>query len=528
MNPGHFGKLFTYPVQGDVYAQPLYVSKDAFPNGGIHNVVYIATMTNRVYAFDADDPNQATTALWQRSLEPSIPLPDPNIGPAHYQDLLGQTARRDVGIVSTPVISLTHNAIYVVTASRDPNKSDVSAYSHHLHALDLATGADKFAGPIQIQATIPGTGDGSRNGQITFMSNRQNQRSALLLANDSIYIAFAGYGDQDSYHGWTLAYSASTLKPSAVFTTTPTGGRGGIWQAGQGPAADEQNNIYVLTGNGTFQDSTEFSSSFVKLRPNLTVLDWFTPFNQQALSDHDVDVGSAGALLIPGTDLLIGGGKEGKLFLMKRESMGHYQPALGNSQIVQNFYIIAPENPHDPIGSAANIDGRGHHVHGGPVFWNGPQGRWIYVWVEEDVLKAFALLPNGIFDTEPTSSPIKGFSNPQQGIPSSRANVNGLGGAPGKSPGMPGAMLSISANGNTVGTGILWASHPLDNANQKIVPGILRAYDASDLSKELWNSRVNMQNDDIGNFAKFCPPTIANGRVYVASFSNAVVVYGRL
>ncbi len=235
-------------------------------------------------------------------------------------------------------------------------------------------------------------------------------------------------------------------------------------------------------------------------------------------------MGSAGPLLIPNTDLLIGGGKESKFFLMKRESMGRYQPTLGNSQIVQNFYIIPPENPNDPIGSAA----KGHHVHGGPVFWNGSQGPWIYVWVEDDVLKAFALLPNGTFDTEPTPTPLKGFTNPQQGIPISKASQQGLGGISGISPRMPGGMLSLSANGNAAGTGILWASHQLANANQAIVPGILRAYDASNLTRELWNSKVNAQRDDIGNFAKFCPPTIANGRVYMATFSNAVEVYGLL
>src|SRR3989442_6833750 len=289
VNPIHFGKLFTYAVQGDVYAQPLYVSNVTIPNKGIHNVVYIATMTNRVYAFDADDPKQATTPLWQRSLEPSIPLPDPNIGPPNYQDILGRTARRNIGILSTPVISLSHNAIYVVTASKDPNKSDPSAYSHHLCALDLATGADKFGEPTKIRATVAGTGDGSRNGQITFTSNRHNQRPVLLIANDTIYIAFASYGDQNPYHGWVLAYSASTLQQIAVFNTTPTGGRGGICQAGQGLAADEQKNIYFLTGNGTFQDRIDFSSSFVMLGPKLKVAvsDYFTPFNQQLLSDHD-------------------------------------------------------------------------------------------------------------------------------------------------------------------------------------------------------------------------------------------------
>jgi alpha-glucosidase (family GH31 glycosyl hydrolase) len=559
VNPQGFGKLFTYPVQGFVFAQPLYLGGVTIPGKGARNVVYVATMHNQVYAFDADDPAQAAAPLWQRALEPAIALPDANIGVTYvdanhhdtgqavdplthqpvYKDIL-----QEVGILSTPVISTAHNLLYLVTASKDPAKNDASAYSHHLHALDLATGAEMLGGPLLIQASYPGAGYTGRrgepdtvvNGQIQFVSHRQLQRSAITLANDTLYVAFASYGDKDAYHGWVLSYNAATLQPVKVFNTTPSKlvvtnvqdvGKGGIWQAGHGLAVDELNNLYLLTGNGGYQDGTDFGDCFLKLKgSDLSVLDWFTPFNQQKLAERDLDVGSAGALLLPGTNLVIAGGKESKFFLIQRDQMGHYQPAAGNSQIVQNFYIHAPENPADPIGSAAKYDGSGHHVHGGPVYWQGPMGKWIYVWVEDDVIKAFALRGDGTFATTPLT--LTGIPNASLGTPVSQGNLAGLAGISGISPGMPGGMMSISANAGAVGSGIVWAAHPLANANESVAPGILRAYDASDLGQELWNSKMNGLQDEVGAYAKFCSPTVANGKVYLATFSNAVVVYGLL
>jgi alpha-glucosidase (family GH31 glycosyl hydrolase) len=555
ISPATFGHLFSYPVRGQIFAQPLYVSGINIPGRGIRNVLYVATMHNQVYAFDADNPYQGHNPFWQRSLEPAIPLPDPNIGTTFIDaqkhdtgkafDPTGQAIYRDivreVGILSTPVISRQHNAIYVVTASKDPTKNDASAYSHHLHALDLTTGAELVGGPVVLQGSATGAGyvgrfgepDAVANGQISFVSHRQLQRSALLLTNDTIFIAFASYGDKDCYHGWVLAYAASTLKQTALFNTSPTNlavhnprdtGRGGIWQAGEGPAADDT-AIYFLTGNGGFAAGTDFSDCFVKLRPtDLTVLDWFTPFNTKPLAEHDLDVGSAGALLIPGTDLLIGGGKESKFFLLKRDQMGHFDAAAGNGQIVQHFYVVPPDNPADPIGSAAKDDGTGHHIHGSPIFWEGPSGPTIYVWAEDAPVKAFAARADGTFPTTPLN--ITGIPNAQLGVTTSQGNQTGLGGAPGISPGMPGGSLSLSANASAAGSAILWACHPLANANQGVAPGIVRAFDASNLAVELWNTKVNAPRDDIPSYAKFCPPTVANGKVYVPTFSDRVMVYG--
>src|SRR6266516_1304554 len=497
-----FGMMFKRPVDGQIYAQPLYVPNMNIPGEGIHNVVYVATMHNSVYAFDADDP-AASTPLWHKSLGPSAPLPDSNIGPSTYQDI-----STEVGILSTPVISLEQNAIYIVAFTKT-STSTGPQYFYKLHALDLTNGAEKFNGPVQIQASVKGSGAGSVNGMVTFTANRQTQRAALLLTNNIVYIAFASFGDKDPYHGWVFGYDAVTLQPvHDPYNTTTNGGRGGIWQAGQGPAADDSNNLYFFTGNGDFNGNqqnppTTLGDSSIKLRPDLTLADWFTPKNNAALNRADYDLGSSGPLLLPGTNLLVGGGKGGKFYWRDRKQLGH----IGQS--VQDFYGSPPD---DPNNTYPGDHPKSHHIHGGPVYWNGPNGAWAYVWPENEFLKAFKLA-NGDFLTNPVSK-------------SSTIDPTG---ARGGSPGMPGGMLSISANGNTPGSGILWASHPFkEGANHAVVEGIVRAYDASDLSRELWNSKQKPARDDIGNFAKFCPPTIANGKVYMASFSDYLAVYGLL
>jgi alpha-glucosidase (family GH31 glycosyl hydrolase) len=558
VSPARFAKLFSYPVDGFVFAQPLYAPAVAIPGQGVHNVVFVATMSNNVYAFDADDPLQASVPLWHRTLEPPIPLPDANIGPTFIDPatkkdtglatkpdgtpVYGDIAEQ-VGVLSTPVLAPDSRVLYLVTACKDPAAAGAAAYSHHLHALDMATGADLDGSPAVVAATAPGAGytglHGEQEtvaaGQISFTSHRQLQRAGLLLLDGTLYIAFAAYGDKDCYHGWVLGYDASTLQQTAAIVTTPSGqtgtdrrdvGRGGIWQAGAGLASDGT-SIYASTGNGGFANGTDFADCYIRLDPStLAVLDWFTPFNQQLLADHDIDVGSSGVLVVPGTNLLAGGGKESKMFLLDRSDMGKYDPAAGNAQIVEHFYIHAPANLADPIGSAAKYDGTGHHLHGSPVFGQGADGPYIYAWVEDDVVKAFQLLPSGKVAATPLA--VTGIPGAQLGVPASQGAATGLAGISGISPGMPGGALSLSSNAGTAGTGILWASHPLANANEAVVPGVLRAYDAGDLSRELWNSRMHAARDDIGRYAKFSAPTIATGRVYLATFSNQVLVYGLL
>ena len=261
-----------------------------------------------------------------------------------------------------------------------------------------------------------------------------------------------------------------------------------------------------MTGNGTFAaaPSPMLGESFVKLRPDLTLADWFSPSNNEALNRFDADLGSGGVLLLPNTNLLVGGGKEGKLYVLDRGNLGHFNPT-GDTQIVQSWQATGlPNHGIVPPPPAQNL----YHIHGSPIFWDSPdRGPTIYVWAEADWLRAFTF-DGAHFDTL---------------APADTSTMT----TPGRS--MPGAMLSLSADGSSSGTGIIWASHPIrDDANHQSVDGLVRAIDASNLQNELWNSEQNAARDHLGKLAKFTPPTVANGKVYVATFSNKVVAYGLL
>lgn len=500
VNVRQFGKLFTRRVDGQLYAQPLYVPNLSIPGRGTHNVVFVATMHNSVYAYDADDP-AATTPLWHVQLGHTIPVPDPCFGDEHgsFHDILGE-----VGILSTPVIDRATQTMYVVTATKVAPSGhgycDPAAYVHQLHALDILTGQEKYGGPVAIEAVAAGSGADSDDGVITFENMQELQRPALLLANNLVYIAFGSYGDTDPFHGWVLAYNAHTLVLDGTFidTPNPVNGlhyQGGIWQSGQGPAEDSSGNIFVVTGNGN-SDATaggqDYGESVLKLLPTLSLSDWFTPYNAVQLSNKDLDL-STGPELIPGTHLLLVGNKAGTLYLLDAYNLGHQ--ASNDSQIVQSL--------HATVG----------HIHGSPICWNGPLGMRCYVWAEQDFLKAFAL-ENGHFTG--------GVDRSGYAVAVSQSTMM----AP---PGMPGGILSLSANGATPGTGILWVTMPIiGNANVQTVPGMLRAFDASNLSHELWDSEMDESRDGLGALAKFAPPTIANGKVYVGTFSGVLDVYGLL
>jgi hypothetical protein len=487
-----FGKLFSRLVDGQIYAQPLYVPHVAIPNQGTHNVVYVATMNNSVYAFDADDPN-AAAPLWAVNLGPPVP----------YQDVSEVSDIQPViGITSTPVIDASTKTLYCVAKTKDNN-----AYFNRLHALEITTGQERTGSPVTISAAVPGTGDGSVGNLITFDPLRHLNRPGLLLLKGGVYLALGSHGDQPPYHGWVFGYDAATLRRVSVFNTSPNGSKAAIWQSGQGLAADAKGNIYFLTGNGAFNLNTggqDMGSSFVKLSaPTLRLVDWFTPSNQDILNPGDHDLGSAGPLLLPGTNMLIGGGKQGVLYLLDRDNMGHFH-AEGD-QILQSFLatVYPQQQPADFNSPQWNYDIG--HIHGSPVYWNSPTfGPLIYIWGEEAALKTFQQTGTGLFN--PTPVAVGPYVAP---------------------PGMPGAILSLSANGSTAGTGIVWAALPYSrDANPATVPGILRAFDAANAAVELWNSKQVAARDELGNFAKFTPPTIANGKVYVATFSNQLVVYG--
>ncbi len=466
INSSSFGKLFSLPVDGFVYAQPLYVSRLALPNQGTHNVVYVATAHDSVYAFDAD----SGAPYWHVSL--GTPVPSGVIGTVNIQV--------EVGVISTPVIDAVGGTIYVVAKTYE---SAVQIF--RLHALDLTTGAEKFGGPVRIAASSSGTGDMSSGGVIPFAASQENQRAALTLVNGVVYLAFASHEDHDPYHGWLLGYSASTLQQVQVFNVTPNGGEGAIWMGGQGLVADAANNLYLISANsarGTETSAQDYGESFLKIVPGgntLTVADYFKPNNYESLNAADQDLGSTGAFAIPGTTYIAGGSKSGKLYVVDTTNMGKLNATT--DQAVQEFQ--------------AN-----NGLWGSPAFWNNT----MYTWGTTEPLKAYTF-SGGRFLTYPSS----------QGAYTTGAGVTS-------------GSVSVSSNGTTAGTAIVWATAPSGNPDAETVGGNLFAYDATNLSHLLWSTTQNAARDSYGNYAKFCAPTVANGKVYVATDSGQVAVYGLL
>ena len=342
VNVQQFGKQFTLPVDDEVYAQPLVVGHVAI-GGGSHNVVYVATVNNSVYAFDGDDGR----LYWQRSYTASGMRPPTKVDMSgacggSYQDFSGH-----IGIVGTPVIDTTRGAMYFVARS-----TTGSAFVQYLHAVSIVDGSEMAGSPKAIAATYNGTGDGSVNGVITFDPKRQNQRQGLTLVNGSVYVSFASHCDWGPYHGWVLGYDANTLQQQVVYNATPNGYAGGMWESGMGMAADAQGNLYVVTGNGTVGDGgdptslTNRSESALKLARSgstLQVASYFTPYNYQFLNDNDLDYGGMGSLLIPGSGYYLTGAKDGNLYLLNKDQMGGLQPSSNQVQQVV------------PLGGSANM-----------------------------------------------------------------------------------------------------------------------------------------------------------------------------
>jgi len=479
VNPRSFGKLFERLVDGSVYAQPLVVPNVPFgepKNSVAHNAIFVATMHNSVFAFDADDPVQRAP-LWHRHLAPSIQLPAADVGDGDdYHDILWE-----VGIVGTPVIDTDRGALYCVTTSR---QSARGVPIHQLWKLALSTGQ-----------TIEKVVIAASYGQQVFHSYKNLQRAALLLANERVYVTFASYGDKHMpYHGWILAYDADKLVQTNVFCSTPTHQNGGIWQAGQGPAVDDEGNIYFMTGNGdVYPGDGDFGDSVVKLSPTLGVLDFFTPYNESYLDTYDLDLGSGGVLVIPNSNYCCGGGKEAMLYLLDRDALGGHD---SSSDHVAQKVQVSP--------TSFGLAGDQHHIHGSPTIWDGPGGQTVYIWPERDYLKAYS------FDGRRLST-----------APVSRCTIREPDDIPGGNKGMPGGFLTVSADRDRAGTGIVWANHPWHgDPSASIGAGILRAFDAQDLRTELWNSRKSFSRDDFGNFAKFCCPTVLNGKVYMATIGG--------
>jgi hypothetical protein len=481
VNSTQFGQLFSVPVQGFVFAQPLYLANVQNIAGATHDVLFVATEHDMLYAIDADNGS----ILWQQSF-----INPPNITTVTSSEVSCGDLKPEIGITSTPVIDQSTGTIYLVTKSKE-----TGVYVQRLHAIDIITHAEKFGGPVVISATV--------NGQ-TFDPLRNHNRPGLLLENGHVIIAWASHCDNTPYHGWVMSYSAGvqptdTLTQEAVFNGSPNGGLAGVWMSGDGVAADANGNLFFATGNGTYDGLSggDFGDSIMKMGSptggSFPILDWFTPWNQLSLSNADQDLGSGGLLLLPDLPpgsahlhLLVQMGKEGKIHLVDRDNMGTF---------CATCTTIDTQIPQEIPGASAGI-------WGSPAYWNG----WVY-WGggndggTADHVKAFSFNANGsgLLSTSPTSQSSKAFSF------STAAPV-------------------ISANGNT--NGILWI---IDNSTfLTTCCQVLYAYDATNLGNLFYNSTQAANNRDaLGGAVKFTAPLVVNGKVYVGS-QGQVSVFGLL
>ena len=477
VSSGSFGLAFSLPVDDNIMAQPLYVPNVTI-NGSSHNVLYVATMSDSLYAFDAD---VGGAPLWQFNLaafENAKPLPLAQFSSSG--NLIG-----NLGILSTPVIDLSTNTLYAV-AGTEENGTLV----YRLHAVDITTGTPRTGSGVVISGMYK---------TMTFNARYEWQRVSLVLAGNNVVFGFGAMeseGTAHLYSGWVMAYDKGTLAQTGIFATETIGnGGGGVWQSGRPPAVDSSGYVYVFTGNGYsgmgYDGVNNFSESALKLDPThgLSLVDWFTPAAWAALDSSDTDLSSAGPLLVPGTSLLVGGGKAAVVYVLNTGGLG--KETANDSGAVQKIPLPA---------------GTGNR--GGPVYWqrsaaNG--GPLLFDWASQDQLRACPF--NG--STFATT-------------PSALGNVI--------SQIYPGGILALSANGDTPGSGVLWATVSMSgNADDHPpTPGELYAFDAGNVATQLWNSNMNAARDAPGNFAKFVPPLVANGKVYVATWSKQVAVYGML
>jgi hypothetical protein len=471
VNDGQFGQLFTYSLDGLSYASPLYVANVNIPSQGYHNVVYVETEHDSVYAFDAD--GRSTTPLWKTSFlstnVTSVPCG------SHCSDI-----PTEYGVTGTPVIDPTSNTLYVVAATLVGG----TTYTQSLHALDITTGAEKFGGPVVIQASVSGTASDSQGGVLAFNPFQQNQRPALLLSNGVVYISWGSHEDSPPWHGWMIGYNATTLAQTMVYCSTPNGLDGGFWATG-GPGTDSTGDLFVTTGNGDFTGNTggtDYADSLLKIGTNGSLVDYFTPYNQAAMETGNLDFSSSGPTLLvnqPGTypHLLIAAAKLGTIFVLNRDNLGQYN-ANNNDQVVQSLISILPNGTQETGNYSA------------PMYFNG----YVYFGAVSDNLKAFQLT-NGLLSGGPTSQSPEIYPN-------------------------RGGSFSVSANGSS--NGIVWAVQDNSPSN-----GVLYAYNAANLSDELYNSNQVASRDALGVAMKMNVPAVANGKVFVIA-NEKLVVYGLL
>jgi hypothetical protein len=473
VNVQQLGKVFTLHVDGDVYAQPLFLRGVEIPGKGRHDVLFVATEHDTVYAFDAG--GQPASPLWQTSFLKS------GLTPVPARDAQCPFIAPEVGITSTPVIDPNSGTLYVLARTKDSSGFLSSSYSQRLHALAVTTGVEKFGGPVDIQASMRATGRGSDQGQLKFNPLRDNPRAALLLNNGVVYLTWASTCDVGPYHGWAMAYDAHSLQQKAVFNASPDGEDSGFWAGDTGPAADKAGNIFVATGNGQFdvnKGGRDYGDTLLKLDgQNLKLSDYFAPFNVDDLNGSDSDLGSGGPMLLPDQSgphphLAVVAGKGGVLYLVDRDHLGHWQPA-SDSHAVQTIDVK-------------------HGVFGSMTYWN----HYVYMLSEGDALRQFEVKDGRLALKTATGNTFPGVS----------------------------ATPTLSANGNK--DGVVWV------LNSKVWNGfdrsaILYAYDANDVSHELYDSEKNPPRDRAGLALRFNIPTVVDGRVYVGA-KREVDVYGLL
>jgi hypothetical protein len=476
VNSSSFGKLFTVALDGVVDAQPLYLSSVTIPGQGTHNVLYMVTENDSVYALDAD----AGTTLWHVSVLESGETPSDTRGCSQITP--------EIGITSTPVIDRTSGpdgTIYVVAMSKKSG-----TYYQRLHALDLTTGLEEFGGPVTVQATYPGTGDGSQGGNVIFAPAQYAERAGLLLVNGVVYTAWTSHCDIRPYTGWLIGYSESTLAQTSVLDVTPNGNEGAIWQDGDGLATDGS-FIYFLDANGTFDTTLtaqgfpidgDYGNGVLKVSTKggkLAVTDYFNMYNTVSESDADEDLGSGGIMLLPpqkdssGTswNLAVGAGKDGNIYIVNRQNLGKFNPN-GDTGIYQEIDgVLGGGMWASPAYFAGNV-------------YYGPQGN--------------NLLQFKFSDAKLSTSPIH------------------------QSPstfGYPGTTPGVSANGSQ--NAIVWT---IEHSNSSV----LHAYQAGNIGTELYNSnQASGGRDQFGEASHFGTPTIVNGKVYVGTTSG-VAVFGLL
>ncbi len=484
VNSATFGLKGVYPVDGKVDAQPLYVGNlSVQPGTGAQalNVVYVATEHDSVYALDAGTGAQ----VWKMSV----------LGAGEMTSdarSCGQIVP-EIGITSTPVIDRAHGphgAIFLIGMSKDAN----GGYHQRLHALDLATGVEMAGSPTEISASYPGAGANSQGGRVVFDPGQYAERAGLLLLNGTIYTAWTSHCDIQPYTGWVMGYSESTLQQTTVLNLTPNGSEGSIWMSGYGLGADRAGNIYFLDANGTldggfdangFPSMRDFGNAMVKLSTTggLAVADYFEPYNTVAESGADRDLGSGGAMLLPDLadnagavhHLLVGAGKDGSIYVGDRDNLGKFVPgATSNTNVYQEIAHAFPNG-----------------AWSGPAYFNNA----VYYAGVGDVLKAYTIT-NARLSTTPTSQSATSFA-------------------------YPGATPSVSSNGKQ--NGIVWAVESATNA-----PGVLHAYDATNLGHELYNSsQAANGRDGFGTGNKFITPVVVNGSVFVGT-TNGMAVFGLL